>query len=233
MATNNVKAAGLSADVTIAQQDFQDFQGIENGTDPDGDAPKALMVTNPPYGERISTANLLETYKMIGERLKHAFQGGVAWVLSYKEECFQQIGLKPSLKVPLYNGSLECEYRKYSIFGGKLREFREEGGIVKTEAEKRKMAEKRRSWQKHDYDKKREERANNEEADILSFRFKSLERERSFDRKKGFSRDGGSDRKKGFNRDGGFDRKKNFSRDGGFDRKKDFDRNRGFDNDSD
>ena len=230
MATNNVKAAGLSADVTIAQQDFQDFQGIENATDPDGDGPKALMVTNPPYGERISTANLMETYKMIGERLKHAFQGCEAWVLSYKEECFQQIGLKPSLKVPLYNGSLECEYRKYSIFGGKYREFREEGGIVKTEAEKRKMAEKRRSWQKHDYDKKKEERANNEEADILSFRFKSLERERSFDRKKGFGRDGDSfDRKKGFSRDGGFDRKKGFNRDGGFDKKRGFDRNRGFD----
>ena len=30
-----------------------------------------MIVMNPPYGERISTPNLLGTYKMIGERLKH------------------------------------------------------------------------------------------------------------------------------------------------------------------
>lgn len=170
MATTNVKAAGLTSDITIAQQDFREFQGHDG---------KAIIVTNPPYGERISTPNLLDTYKMIGERLKHAFKEGEAWVLSYREECFQQIGLKPSVKVPLYNGSLECEFRKYSIFDGKLREFREEGGVVKTEEEKRKMAEKRRSWQKRDYDKKQEERINNEEADILNFRFRSLEKARN------------------------------------------------------
>src|SRR5574344_572964 len=135
MSKNNVKAAGLSSEVTIEQQDFKDFDGHEE---------KAVIVTNPPYGERISTPNILETYKMIGERLKHAFKEGEAWILSYHEECFQQIGLKPRVKVPLYNGSLECEFRKYSIFNGKLKDFREEGGIVKTEEEKRQMAEKRR-----------------------------------------------------------------------------------------
>lgn len=170
MSTVNVKAAGLSADITIEQQDFKDFKG-HNG--------KAIIVTNPPYGERISTPNLMETYKMIGERLKHALKEGEAWVLSYREECFQQIGLKPSLKISLYNGSLECEFRKYNIFDGKLKTFREEGGIVKTEDEKRKMAEKRRAWQKYNYDKKRDDIADNEEADILSFKFRSLERQRS------------------------------------------------------
>ncbi len=186
MATTNVKAAGLSNDVTITQQDFKDFTGHKE---------KALIVTNPPYGERISTPNLLETYRMIGERLKHAFREGDAWILSYKEECFQQIGLKPSIKIPMYNGSLECEFRKYSIFDGKLKEFREEGGIVKTEEEKRKMAEKRRSWQKRDYEKKQEEQIDNEEADILSFRFKSLEKQRAErDARKSFRR-GDDDRR--------------------------------------
>ncbi len=177
MAATNVKAAGLSTDITIAQQDFKDFTG-HNG--------KAIIVTNPPYGERISTPNLLETYRMIGDRLKHGLKEGDAWVLSYKEECFQQIGLKPSLKVQLYNGSLECEFRKYSIFDGKFRQFREEGGTIKTEEDKRKMAEKRRSWQKHDFEKKEEARIENEEADILSFRFRSLEKQREERKKRGY-----------------------------------------------
>ena len=170
IATTNVKAAGLTKYVTISQQDFKDFKGTDE---------PAIIVTNPPYGERISTQNLLETYKMIGERLKHAFKEGDAWILSYKEECFQQIGLKASVKVPLYNGSLECEYRKYQMFSGKFREFREEGGSVKTDAEKRQMAEKHRSWKKREYEKKQEELLNNEEADILSFNFTSLEKERA------------------------------------------------------
>ena len=93
----NVKAAGLSKEVTIEQADFKDFQTPTE---------KSIMVTNPPYGERISPPNLLATYKMIGERLKHTFAGNDAWILSYREECFEQIGLKPSIKIPVFNGSL-------------------------------------------------------------------------------------------------------------------------------
>lgn len=63
---------------------------------------------------------------MIGERLKHAFCGNDAWILSYRDECFDQIGLKASVKVPLFNGSLECQFRKYQIFDGKYKTFRSE-----------------------------------------------------------------------------------------------------------
>ena len=65
---------------------------------------------------------------MIGERLKHAFTGNTAWVLSYREECFDQIGLKPTAKIPLFNGALECEFRKYEIFDGKYKEFKKQEG---------------------------------------------------------------------------------------------------------
>ena len=122
----NARAAGLTKDITIEEADFKNFKQPEN---------PAILITNPPYGERISTPNLLGTYKMIGERLKHQFVGNDAWVLSYREECFEQIGLKPSIKIPVFNGSLECEFRKYALFGGRMKEFREEGGIVKTEIE--------------------------------------------------------------------------------------------------
>ena len=131
----NVKAAGLSQTVTVEQQDFKDFKKP---------AEKSIIMTNPPYGERISTPDLLGTYKMIGERLKHEFGDNEAWILSYREECFEQIGLKPSIKIPLYNGSLECEFRKYALFDGKMKVFRAEGGVVKSEREKREMAQKHR-----------------------------------------------------------------------------------------
>ena len=135
IATHNIKAAGVSKDVVLKLQPFQQFEQPQE---------KSIIVMNPPYGERISTNDLLGLYQMIGERLKHAFVGNEAWVLSYREECFDQIGLKPSKKVPLFNGALECEFRKYQIFSGKYKELRAEGKEIKTDEERRQMAEKRR-----------------------------------------------------------------------------------------
>ena len=185
----NAKAAGLTQDITVEQQDFKDFQQPSR---------KSIIVTNPPYGERISTPDLLGTYRMIGERLKHQFVGDDAWILSYREECFEQIGLKPSIKIPVYNGSLECEFRKYQIFDGKMKEFRSEGGSVQTDEEKRQMAQKHRFKKNREFKQRLDEQEENEEADIRSFTFHRHEigsddrRERRSPRdgERRFSRDG-------------------------------------------
>ena len=158
----NAKAAGLTADITIEEQDFKNFTQPKE---------KSILVCNPPYGERISTPDLLGTYRMIGERLKHQFLNNDAWILSYREECFEQIGLKPSIKIPVYNGSLECEFRKYQIFDGKLKDFRSEGGVVKTDDEKRQMAEKHRFKKNRDFKQRLDEQEENESSDIRSFTF--------------------------------------------------------------
>jgi putative N6-adenine-specific DNA methylase len=195
----NVKAAGLSDIISVEQQDFKEFTQPQN---------KSIMITNPPYGERISTPDLMGTYKMIGERLKHQFKGNDAWVLSYREECFDQIGLKPSIKIPLYNGSLECEFRKYQMFDGKLKDFRSEGGVVKTEEEKRQMAEKHRFKKEREFKKRLEEQEENEEADIRSFTFhrhdmEKKERPERKGRREG-NREDREDRRDRKDRKGGF-----------------------------
>ena len=208
-ANMNVKAAGLSKDITVAQADFKDFTQPKE---------KSIIVTNPPYGERISTPDLLGTYKMIGERLKHQFLNNDAWILSYREECFEQIGLKPSLKTPLYNGSLECEFRKYQIFDGKLRDFRSEGGIVKTDEEKRMMREKHRFKQEREFKKRLSETEENEEGDTRSSKFHRHDVLTNEDKRPRRRDDDDDDKKRGrksFDRKGGFDRKGK----GGFDRK--------------
>lgn len=117
IATHNVKAAGLTKDIVLKVQAFQQFEQPKE---------KSLIIMNPPYGKRISSDDLLGLYQMIGERLKHAFTGNDAWILSYRDECFDQIGLKASVKIPLFNGALECQFRKYQLFDGKYREFRSE-----------------------------------------------------------------------------------------------------------
>ena len=228
----NVKAAGLSDIITVEQQDFKNFTQPAN---------KSIMISNPPYGERISTPDLLGTYKMIGERLKHQFKGNDAWILSYREECFDQIGLKPSIKIPLYNGSLECEFRKYQMFDGKLKDFRSEGGVVKTEEEKRQMAEKHRFKKEREFKKRLEEKEENEEADILNFTFHKHDLGRNRGGHESFDRSG-KDRKerkefsKGDRKEFGKGKdRKDFKRGGkrDFCKGKDFGKKKRFDDDED
>ena len=117
IAKANIKNAGLSSHIDLQVVSLQSYQ----------EAPeKGIVVTNPPYGERISTNDLLGLYQMIGERMKHVFLGYNVWILSYREECFDKIGLRPSEKIKLKNGALDCEFRRYEIFSGKLKDARRE-----------------------------------------------------------------------------------------------------------
>lgn len=111
IAAKNVKNAGLEKCIDLKVMPFENYT--------EAPSENAILVTNPPYGERIKPEDLFGLYENIGERLKHVFMGYSAWILSYKKECFDKIGLKPSKKIQLVNGSLQCEFRKYDIFAGK------------------------------------------------------------------------------------------------------------------
>jgi putative N6-adenine-specific DNA methylase len=114
IAQKNVKSASLGKYIELETRSIQKItEAPENG----------MLITNPPYGERISSNDLLALYENIGERLKHAFPGYSAWILSYREECFDKIGLRPSARIPLMNGALDCEFRRYDIFRGKRKEI--------------------------------------------------------------------------------------------------------------
>lgn len=196
IASNNVKAAGLNSCIKLAQRPFEEFERP---------AEKAIIITNPPYGERITTDDLLGFYKLIGQKFKHQFAGNTAWVLSYRDECFDQIGLKPSEKIFLYNGALECQFRKYELFDGKYNAFRSENPrpAFRTPREERPYERKERKFEssvrsfrkdektfgRKDRDFRREDRKwerNDKDKD---------EKERSFRK---------SDRKPFERRDGGF-----------------------------
>jgi len=117
IAQKNVKSASLGKYIELETRSIQKItEAPENG----------MLVMNPPYGERLSSNDLLVLYETIGERLKHAFMGYSAWILSYREECFDKIGLRPSARIPLMNGALDCEFRKYDIFRGKRKELYED-----------------------------------------------------------------------------------------------------------
>lgn len=118
IASENIKNAGVAKYVDLKTISFQDYKKAPSD--------RGILITNPPYGERIKPDDLSGLYEMIGERLKHVFPGYEAWILSYKKECFNKLGLRHSLRIPLMNGSLECEFRKYELFAGKKYEKKQE-----------------------------------------------------------------------------------------------------------
>ena len=124
IAQRNVKSASLSKYIELEVKSIQSITEVPAG---------GIMITNPPYGERIEVEDMEALYQSIGEKLKKVFQGYNAWIIGYKNELFDCIGLKPSLKYPLLNGSLECELRQYVIFSGSYSQFRKEGNSVKNE----------------------------------------------------------------------------------------------------
>lgn len=113
-ARKNIERAGLGRYITL------DVLPMQQRPKPEG---KVMLVMNPPYGERIKVEDMQELYAMIGERLKHNYSGSTAWILAFKSEHFNHIGLRLSHREKLMNGSLECELRGYELFEGRREEY--------------------------------------------------------------------------------------------------------------
>ncbi|HSO88956.1 MAG TPA: hypothetical protein VLQ91_20550 [Draconibacterium sp.] len=112
-AQTNARRALVFNKIKFQISDFKDLKiDLNNG----------MIIINPPYGERLKEKDLNELYAMIGERLKHQFAGNNAWILSSSMESFKFVGLKPEVRLDLYNGSLKCKFNNYRLFSGKRNE---------------------------------------------------------------------------------------------------------------
>jgi|GEM_PF-29273 len=119
IARANVKNAGVARYVELERRDIAD---LEQAPSPNG-----ILVTNPPYGERLRIEDIEELYRTLGNRLKHVFHGYQAWIINYDPELSYRIGLKPSVRYPLNNGGLDCELLEYVIFDGSYSDMRSRG----------------------------------------------------------------------------------------------------------
>lgn len=109
IATENARNAGLKKDVQFSVADFATLKPVgETG----------LLIINPPYGQRMNDRAVEPIYNMIGDSLKNNFKGIQAWVFSSSEDGFKSIGLKPSTKLKLFNGAIECELRSFEMYDG-------------------------------------------------------------------------------------------------------------------
>jgi putative N6-adenine-specific DNA methylase len=114
-ARQNIENCGFEEQIKIKKIPFEKLEapGVP-----------CFVIMNPPYGERLNPAQLNGLYAMIGTKLKNDFQGSEAWIISPNVDAMKNVGLKPSRKITVYNGPLECKFQNYKMFRGSLKEFK-------------------------------------------------------------------------------------------------------------
>lgn len=115
IAHENLLNAKLHKDVKVVKRNMEDFKPPEGA---------GILIINPPYGERLEEQDIIKLYSTIGDSLKRNFKGYKAWIISSDFYALKHVGLKPSKKITVYNGPLECRYVCFDIFEGRHKEMK-------------------------------------------------------------------------------------------------------------
>ena len=106
----NLEYTKLHHDVMLHIGDFAEQDPPEGHT---------LIVTNPPYGERIKVEDLNAMYTQLGDTFKQRYgKDCEVWLITSDFEAMKHIGLHPSKKIPVQNGSLDCRFLKFELYDG-------------------------------------------------------------------------------------------------------------------
>ena len=106
----NLEYAKLHHDVMLHIGDFADQEPPEG---------KTLIVTNPPYGERIKVEDLNAMYEKLGDTFKQKYGKDCdVWLITSDFEAMKHIGLHPSKKIAVQNGSLDCRFLHFELYDG-------------------------------------------------------------------------------------------------------------------
>tara|TARA_B110000196_G_C21109082_1_gene646761 strand:- start:555 stop:1682 length:1128 start_codon:yes stop_codon:yes gene_type:complete len=103
----NIENVLMHDNIKVTNSDFFETD-INAGT---------FVIFNPPYGERIDLG-INDFYEKVGTTLKHKYQECTIWLISSDIENMKLIGLKPSEKIKVMNGELECSFRKFEVYQG-------------------------------------------------------------------------------------------------------------------
>lgn len=100
--TQNIENAGLDEHIRLAHKPIDQFgkPTAEHG----------LLLTNPPYGERLGEIDqLIPLYQKLGTVLQKNFAGWKAAIFTGNVDLGRETDLSPSKQYSLYNGSIPCK----------------------------------------------------------------------------------------------------------------------------
>lgn len=117
---NNLRNAGILFDVPLKQIEAQEVK-------PPNDISNGIMLTNPPYGERIGVRGdsamptdeiFTAFFNAFGNTLKQRFAGWSTFLFSADLTLPKLLRLKESRKTPFFNGALECRLFRFDMVAG-------------------------------------------------------------------------------------------------------------------
>ena len=116
---NNLNKAGILFEVPLKQIEAQEVRPLSETT--------GMIITNPPYGERIGVrgdANLpteelfTAFFSAFGNTLKQRFAGWQVFLFSADFSLPKLLHLKEARKTPFFNGALECRLFRFDMVAG-------------------------------------------------------------------------------------------------------------------
>ena len=113
----NFLNAGLIADIKVI---CESFENAKSRLLPD--AEKGIIISNPPYDKRLATDDDITFHKQIGDVMKQQFGGWQAYIFTGNMEAAKFIGLRPSRRMHLFNGKIECRLLKFDLWKKEARQ---------------------------------------------------------------------------------------------------------------
>lgn len=113
-AMQNIKSAGLQKKIDIQISSIFDFvpPASNNG----------VVITNPPYGERLSKEQIEAFYTQLSDNFKQKYNGYDVWLISSNMDALRSFGLRPSQKFFITNGAVEYKFLQFSMFSSAPKE---------------------------------------------------------------------------------------------------------------
>jgi putative N6-adenine-specific DNA methylase len=119
MTRHNLRVAGILFDVPLKQIEAQE---VKPPTEQPG-----ILLTNPPYGERIGVRGdstvpademSVSFYAALGTTLKQRFAGWTVFLFTADLSLPKLLRLKEARKTPFFNGALECRLFRFDMVAG-------------------------------------------------------------------------------------------------------------------
>ena len=113
----HVAHAGVKASVSCVHGDFRDLDTatvFARCKERRCSAKRGLILTNPPYGQRLSTPELAQLYRDLG-RWCRKFHGWRAAFLVANDDFERAFGGRPRIKKPLTNGRIRSTFLLYDL----------------------------------------------------------------------------------------------------------------------
>jgi putative N6-adenine-specific DNA methylase len=116
-ARQNAAKAGVAGLIRFEVADFRD---TELPTPQDTDAGKAVVVINPPYGERLGEEEqLANLYREMGDFFKQKCADYWGYIFTGNLNLSKQVGLRTRRRMEFVNGKIDSRLLEYELYTGK------------------------------------------------------------------------------------------------------------------